>query len=290
MRASPSLIAARAVAKALGVHSLCTEPLAQPKTAKSAKIRRMLTLPMHLAPSDTSGFLNTCPFAGACRALCLDGAGNPAYQTGKSRARINRTRLYARDRGSFMVLLVSEIARHAAAAREAGMRPAVRLNATSDILWERIPVTVDPGLAAWIRARYRVRIRAGEHANIMGAFPRVSFYDYTKVPARHWVDRMPGNYQRTYSYDPRNVEHVADAIARGINIAVPFQGRTLPATVTIGGHTLPVIDGDVHDYRPSDPRGVAVGLRFKRITSRAVVERVGVHAARTGAGFALSVN
>jgi len=78
--------------------------------------------------------------------------------------------------------LVAEIAAHVADARGRGMRPAVRLNATSDILWERFPVFVAPDVADYVRARHGVRIRAGQHAHIFSVFPRVSFYDYTKIP------------------------------------------------------------------------------------------------------------
>jgi hypothetical protein len=293
MRKPEPLRIAAAVAKSLGVHSLTTGALQNPKVAKSASVRGVLTLPMHLAPSDSAGHGNTCPHAGACRALCLDGAGNPAYATGKARARAARTALYFNARGSFMLLLVAEIAAHVAAARAARMQPAVRLNATSDILWERIPVSIPRDVAQYVRAQYRVRLAPGDHASIMHAFPRVSFYDYTKIPVQHRA-RRPANYHLTYSYDPHNAPHVAAAIAAGFNVAVPFavkRGAALPMFARIGQHELPVIDGDLHDYRPAD--GVAndggpviVGLRFKRITAPAIVARVG-NAAASGAGFVL---
>ena len=77
-----------------------------------------------------------------------------------------------------------------------------------------------------------------------------------------------------------------DAIAAGFNVAVPFTGKTLPAGATTAGATRPVLDGDVHDYRPADAAGHFVGLRFKRITSPGAVARLG-KAAATGAGFAI---
>lgn len=289
MRRPHILRLATDVALAVGVHSLTTGALANPKVRKSATVRDVLTLPLHLAPAATAGAGNVCPFAGACAALCLDGAGNPAYATGKSRARIARTRLWRDMPAAFLTVLVAEIAAHVAAARAAGMAPAVRLNATSDVMWERSPVFVEPELAAYVRARHGVRIRAGQHAHVFSVFPRVSFYDYTKIPVRYRAERIPRNYHLTYSYDPRNAQHVADALAAGFNVAVPFQGKTLPATYM----GRPVIDGDVHDYRPADgkaPDGgpVIVGLRFKRITAPHVVARIGTHAARTGAGFAVA--
>lgn len=285
MKRPACLKLARAVAESVGVHSLLSAPLVNPKVAKSARYIGVLTAPLHLAPALSAGYVSVCTYAGACEALCLDGSGNPAYETGKARARKARTALWFNARGSFLTLLVAEIAAHVAAARRLEMRCAVRLNATSDLLYERYPVTVSRDLAAYLRATYGVRVRAGNHPHVFSVFPRVSFYDYTKIPARYRLDRIPRNYHLTYSYDPHNEAHVRDAIAAGMNVAVPFTGRTLPAEY-LG---LPVIDGDLHDYRPADPSQVIVGLRFKRITSKAVVARVGSHAARTGAGFAVEV-
>jgi hypothetical protein len=289
MRRPESLALALDVAAACGVHSLTTGALLNPKVRKSATVRGVLTLPLHLAPAESSGVANLCTYAGACAALCLDGAGNPAYATGKSRARVARSILWHEGRAAFLTILIAEIAAHVADARARRLAPAVRLNATSDILYERIPVHVPRDLAGYVRARHGVRIRAGEHAHIFSVFPRVAFYDYTKVPVRYRAPRLPGNYSLTYSYDPHNLAHVSDALRAGFNVAVPFQGRQLPAEY-LG---RPVIDGDTHDYRPADgtaPDGgpVIVGLRFKRITAPHVVARVGAHAARTGAGFAVA--
>ncbi len=285
MKKPESLRLAESIARATGVNSLATGALENPKVRKSATVRGVLTLPVHLAPADSAGLGNVCPRAGACRALCLDGAGNPAHAKRKARARINRARLFFEARAAFMTVLTAEIAGHVAAARMAKMAPAVRLNATSDVLYERIPVTVAPELAAWARKRYRVQLRAGEHASIMDAFPRVQFYDYTKIPVKHRA-RRPANYHLTYSYDPQNMAATRDAIAAGFNVAVLFTGKTLPDVATIAGATLPVLDGDEHDFRPVDAAGHFVGLRFKRITSPGAVARLG-RAAATGAGFAI---
>jgi len=283
---------ARAAAAAFEVRTLLADALANPKVAKSADVAGVLTAPLHLAPAASSGVMNVCPFAGACEAPCLDGSGNPAYAAGKQRARINRTRFYKAARGAFMVMLVAELAAHIAAARRANMEPAARLNATSDILWERIPVTVGADLSAHIARHYGQTIAAGDYANIMGVFPALRFYDYTKIPPRHRAGRLPANYTLTYSYDPANdPADLRAALALGWNVAAPFQvkrGKALPARYTIAGADVPVIDGDVHDYRPADPSGVIVGLRFKRITDKARAARLGA-AASTGAGFALPV-
>ena len=295
-RLPASLRMARAIALSVGARThhgrtLTTDARANPKVAKSADAVGTLTLPLHLAPANSGGAgVNVCPFAGACIDLCLDGAGNPVYQDGKTRARKARTVLYANARDSFMTLLLAEIAAHVAASRAARMDCAVRLNATSDILYERIPVTVPDDLAAWIARRYDVHVASGAHPNIMHAFPSVTFYDYTKVPPKHRAARLPANYSLTYSYDPANdARDLADAVSRGWNVAVPVQvrkGQPLPDAFAIDGVQLPAIDGDLHDFRPADPRGVFVLLRFKRITARDKVRALGAAAAR-GDGFAL---
>ncbi len=56
-------------------------------------------------------------------------------------------------------------------------------------------------------------------------------------------------------------------MANGVNVAAIFdtkKGKALP--VTFNG--VPVIDGDLTDYRPADDKGVIVGLRWKHIANR----------------------
>ena len=290
MRLPLSLRIARKTAISFDVRTLLAGALANPKVAKSADAAGVLTAPMHFAPAKSSGEINVCVFAGICESLCLDEAGNPAYANGKRKARKARTIFYARQRQAFLTVLVAEVAGHILAARRARMECAVRLNATSDILWERLPVTIDEDLAAYLSARTGDTFAAGTYPNVMSLFPGVAWYDYTKIPPKHRKN-LPANYHLTYSYDPQNdPQHIRDALALGWNVAVPFQvkkGRDLPATVTLAGLTLPVFDADLHDFRPADPKGGHVaGLRFKRITG-AKARALGA-AAATGAGFALA--
>jgi hypothetical protein len=223
--------------------------------------------------------------------FCLDEAGNPLFASGKKKARKARTLFYKNARAAMLQVLVYEIAAHIALAKRVGLGCAVRLNATSDILWERFALTIDSETAAYISARTGEQFQAGEYGNLMLLFPRVSFYDYSKIPPKHRASRLPANYSLTYSYDPQNdPADMRDAIARGWNVAVPVQvkrGQPLPSTFTVNGLTLPAIDGDLHDYRPADPRGVFVLLRFKRITGEKA-KSLG-SAAASGEGFALPV-
>jgi hypothetical protein len=281
------LRAAIAAARSAGVRTLAADPLEQPKTVKSRGLG-ILTLPVHLAPADSAGGATVCAYAGACSELCLDAAGNPAYATGKARARINRTRFYWSDRDAFMLCMWMEAVRHIAHARRLGLRPAVRPNATSDNAYERVSLTVTSEMSDWSLLAHNVAIEPGRYRNIMECVPAVSWYDYTKIPARYRVGRLADNYHLTYSYDPRNKPaDMLEALDSGLNVAVPFMGKTLPDRVKLCGRFLDVINGDAHDYRPADPAGVVVGLTFKRITAPAVVARIGSARARTGDGFAI---
>jgi hypothetical protein len=222
-----------------------------PKIAKG-EARGFLTFVLHLAPADLSGF-NVCPMATqGCKAACLNTAGRggipsarPVVVDGEAfanpiqAARVRRTRRYFADRAGFMADLVADVRRGIAEAERLGFTPVFRLNGTSDIRWERVPVEGAP--------------------NIMALFPDVQFYDYTKIANRR---DLPSNYHLTFSLAENNDAQAAQALANGISVAAVFatrKGATLPS-VFMG---RPVVDGDETDLRFLDPRGVIVGLRAK---------------------------
>lgn len=239
-----------------------------PKTAKG-EAHGVLTAIMHLAPASLSG-RNVCPHAtDGCRAACLNTAGRGGIGLDADGlnviqiARIRRTRWFQRDRPGFMAVLVAEVARHERTAARHGLIPAVRLNGTSDLPWERFPVTRD----------------GQTFPHIMAAFPGITFYDYTKFPARlrPLVCAIP-NYSLTYSLAESNEDKAADALLAGMNVAAVFavkRGADLPAWHAVGGVIARVIDGDASDLRFRDPveaTGVIIGLRAK---GRAIHDRTG---------------
>ena len=226
---------------------LLGEPSNNLKMDKSAK-DAILSAPHNLAPANLSGY-NVCAQASkGCKLACLHTAGNPVHQTNKDTARTRRTIAFFEARTAYMICLVHDAEKHAKRAQKLGMKPAIRLNTTSDIRWESIPVT-----------------RLGvEYPNIMAAFPDMTFYDYTKLSNRKDV---PSNYHLTFSLSENNERKAADICYRGImSVAVVFDvGRTkpLPTEYRLDGIPFRVIDGDVTDYRPADPLGVIIGLRAK---------------------------
>jgi hypothetical protein len=230
---------------------LLSPPEGNPKLAKSNAGLEVLTAPLHLAPASLSGH-NVCPMSThGCRVACLHTAGNLAFMVKKHKSRVDRTRAYFSNRDAFMTLLSHEIAQLCDKARAMEKKPGIRLNATSDVPWESVPVTI-----------------AGQrYKNLMSAFPQAQFYDYTKRANRR---NLPTNYHLTFSLAEDNDALAIQAAKNGLNIAVVFDvGRTRPlpefATIRLRRDfvTLPVIDGDEHDYRPIDPHGVIVGLRAK---------------------------
>jgi hypothetical protein len=218
---------------------------ANTKTMKGEAVG-YLTFIMHLAPHDAAiPGKSVCPWASAgCIAVCLNTAGRGVFASIQE-ARARKTRLFFADRGAFMSQLVKEIAAAERKAARKGMRCAVRLNGTSDLPWEKYAVTVN----------------GGEYANVMDAFPNVTFYDYTKS-AKRAADSLrtdwPGNYRITFSRSETNEMEARVLAVRGVNVAVVFAGD---APAAWAGR--PTLNGDETDLRFLDPRGVIVALKAK---------------------------
>lgn len=235
---------------------LLTAPNANQKIAKGLKYSHA-TYILHLAPSDLSGVMNTCAMATrGCKIACLMWAGRGGiFKAGATtntiqEARIRKTKLYALDRPAFFTQLIADINLAQKQAARKGLKLSIRLNGTSDIVWEK----------------QRIPAGAFTGQTIFDIFPNVQFYDYTKIPKRV----TPENYHLTFSNADGNKANVLQAIARDQNIAVVFRGA-LPATY-LG---LPVISGDDSDLRFLDPAGHIIGLtakgRAKKDTSGFVV-------------------
>lgn len=227
---------------------LLSPPEANPKVKKNGKLGVMSWV-LHLSPAKESGF-EMCPGRSAgCTAACLHFAGNPLYFDAKIAARKRKTIAFVKQRDAFLNLLALEMAAAIKKAKAANMEPAFRLNGTSDIVYEKKQFVLRDEVAAKIG-----RGIAGQKTDIISLFADVSVYDYTKIPGRN----PPENYYLIFSESEDNEREVEAELARGRNIAVVFTGG-LPDTY----RGRPVIDGDEHDFRPADPKGVVVGLKVK---------------------------
>lgn len=225
----------RAARARFNVTRLTTPGDANPKTAKGEPLN-VRTLVLHLAPSTLSG-VNLCPWASpGCISGCLNLAGRGGIiRRGETTnaiqaCRVRRSQWFATDRETFLLQLQSEIEAHVNACERDGVRPAVRLNGTSDLPWERF-------------AR-----------PLFDAFPSVMFYDYTKAVHRMEQQRTsgwPSNYSLTFSRSETNHARSVELLAKGFPVAV----------VTPDGYNggkiegFPTVDGDAHDVRPLDPVG-----------------------------------
>jgi hypothetical protein len=243
-----------------------------PKTEKSLKNGDPQTYILHLAPHNLSG-VNVCPGAGNCKKICLHSAGNPVYMEAKQAARIRRTLAYVQNPEAFMRVLVCSVLDKVKKAN--GEPIAIRLNGTSDIDWENVDFNVSAEFARFLQVKYGRYVMVG-YQNIFDLFKTLvvdcRWYDYTKI-RRDWKLCAYLGYHLTFSFDgwdnAANLKLCREAIANGINIAAALnvkRGQTLPSVLESGGlvdFSLPIVDGDLTDYRPADPAGVIVGLRYK---------------------------
>ena len=233
---------------AVGFCPLCADLLTPPNA--NVKLDKSNAYGLSLSPASTSGW-NCCRASSpGCRAACLATSGKGGLDS-VQRGRLWKVALLAAEPALFVRALAGEV-RSAVArrpvdrlGRPTGPLVPVRLNAFSDLAWERF--------------------LAPAFFSIAGA----RFYDYSKR-----TDRVPpANYHLTSSATERTADSGLAELADmyGSNVAVVFDTRR--------GHALPttyagcrVVDGDLSDSRWNDDRGVIVGLRAK---GKAIGDRSG---------------
>lgn len=234
----------------------------------------------NISKKDVTRMGDLCPGATeGCKLVCLSSAGC-MVQTGVVAAGLRRLIVLKKERHIFLHILAAGIARLQRTAKGMGKGLGIRLNIVSDLPWESYKLTIDKDMANFLRS-YGVKAQAKTYPNIMALFPKVQFYDYTKIPKRmnkFLGGQFPKNYYLTWSLaeTPANrMEALAVLKSRRSTVAAPFavtsRGKTkkpLPRTLTLvdrqgDAHTFRVIDADKHDFRPIDPKGTISGLRFK---------------------------
>lgn len=232
-------------------------------SAKAAKAQGYgyLNAIHYMAPADVAGVGDLCPSrTPGCTAACLGWysgqasmVANDADINSVRQSRMDKARRFMRDRAAYMRDVVRAIELAERKAARMGLQLCVRMNGSTDISWEGIACERDG-------VRYR---------NIMAAFPHIQFVDYTKIASR-MRRALPANYHLTLSRTERNDATVTDIVRAGGNAAVVFD------RVPVRWNGMRVIDGDAHDLRHLDPRGVIVGLtpkgrKAKRDTSGFIV-------------------
>jgi hypothetical protein len=222
-----------------------------PKAVKAQKYGWLNAI-NYMAPHRLAGVGNLCPHASkGCVALCLgEHSGNAALYPAVLKSRIAKAQLLMTDRRAFLKEMTAGIRRARATAKHQKLKLCVRLNGATDIAWERLA----PAIFA-------------DNADLQ-------FVDYTKSPKRalaHAAGQFPANYHLTFSRSETNKADCLEVLKAGGNVAVVFAGGF--PTEYLG---FPVIDGDRHDLRHLDGRGVVValspkGTRAKRDASGFVV-------------------
>lgn len=218
------------------------------KLIKNRKVNNVMTYCIYLAPANSSGY-EVCKFrTNECTMGCLATSGRVKMETADNHtitsARVKKSRLFVEQPEFFFRWVIAEITAYKFKAERLGYGFAIRINGTSDIDLRNFNI---------------------DGKNLFEHFSTIQFYDYTKDVNR--FNKMSENYHLTFSYTGKNWSNCLTVLENGHNIAVIFdtkKGHDLPATF----NGYPVIDGDLTDYRPSDPKGVIVGLRWKSIKDK----------------------
>ena len=205
-------------------------------TQSSAKLDKSqtgewLNAILYLEPSVDFGAL--CPSSTkGCRASCLVHSGRMRMKPVVD-ARKLRTNLFLNAPTAFKAMLHDEINALLRRATKQDKRLAIRLNGTSDIDW----------------------------TDVYEAFPDVQFYEYTKrYELASTLLSLPNVEVTVSRTEDTTGERIRNLALFGINVAVVFDDKSqLPETY----EGVPVINGDKHDRRFEDDKGVIVGLKLK---------------------------
>lgn len=223
-------------------------------TQSNTKIQKSIALGwntygLHLSPhKQNSTGKNLCPKAtDECIALCLNKAGRGVFSN-VTKSRIRKSDEFIKDPYLFLEKLYGEISKIEANRKLTKEKVAIRLNMTSDIPWENMKL-------------YSINGK-----NLMETFPKITFYDYSKVFTR--INNLPKNYSLTYSYSGENEIECKDVLSKGYGVSIVFADK-IPKTYW----NYKVINGDESDARFLDKKlfkikkneGYIIGLKFKKV-------------------------
>ena len=217
---------------------LFTDGASNTKTAKSNKSGKgYATLILHFAPANESGYEVCASRSPGCTAACLYTAGRGRFDATKA-ARIRRTKMWFEKRIDFKNQIVKELTAFVKKCKKNNVNPTVRMNGTSDIMWEKV----------W--------------PELFTMFPTIQYYDYTKHVKRCFANyRLPSNYDLTFSRSETNdVEVMAVLRAGRDNVAVVFNHKNFPKT----WKGFPTYSADEDDLRFLDPDGGHVGCLYAK--------------------------
>lgn len=212
------------------------------KTIKGEKLG-YLTGICYLIPYKKFGTGNLCGFASeGCINSCLEYSGH-GTMSNTMKGRYRKTAFWHRNRQGFFEQLIKDVKSLERKAAKEGKIPVVRLNGTSDIMWEKH------------------RIQYGK--NIFQLFPHIQWYDYTKNPYRFKQEKQPTNYHITFSKSENNDEHVEHVLKNKPWKIAAVATDASAKTIVFQGKKYRTVNGDKHDLRFLDKGGRFVLLQAK---------------------------
>lgn len=195
------------------------------------------SLVLHLAPAQLSGYEVCASRSIECTKACLNVSGRGRMSSVQI-ARVNRTQFLFKNREEFKSQITKELVAFIESCGKLDLLPTVRMNGTSDIVWENF----------WPQLYQR--------------FPTIQFYDYTKHRNRCLNDwTLPDNYHLTFSRSENNEHDCKTVLEDGkSNVAVVFSSKNFP------NHWLnyPTYSAEVDDLRFLDPKGGHVGCLYAK--------------------------
>ena len=208
---------------------------ADAKTIKSNAGGEYLTAILYLAPAKTSGY-QVCPSATeGCKASCLFTAGR-GNMNSVQEARTNKTLMLFEKKETFRATLYKEFTSFSKKCKALDVKPAVRLNGTSDIYWpDKFP-------------------------ELFTDFPTFVQYGYTKeekVMCKFMEGKCPPNYYLTFSRSESNWDFCKEVLDANFTVAAVFE------KVPKKYKGYKVFDADETDLRFLDPKGQIAGLKAK---------------------------
>jgi hypothetical protein len=224
------------------------------KTEKSKKYK-VENRVVYLSPAWESG-IQMCPRFGLCAKYCVGHSSGRQGGTLQRNNRLTKTLLWYLFPRWFLRRVQAEAICLETLALGKGFIPAIRMNGSSDIRWEKygLPQSV----------------------------PTVEWYDYSKLPLEKRGDKgvLPPNYHLTFSLDenPGSWACAQKYLKADQNVAIVVrsdwhtsdkQAKVAKDLViereTMGG--FPVVDGDLHDARFKDTKGSWVVLYAKSLAA-----------------------
>ena len=225
------------------------------KVALSRKVG-VLSKVVYLAPAWESGMV-MCPHFGVCGKSCIGHSSGRMVMQQQRRNRLIKTLLWKLYPDFFLQKVKAEAFNLQVQAAGQGLIPAIRMNGSSDIRWERY--------------------------GLMEDLPSISWYDYSKIPLKNRGDKgiLPANYHLTFSMDENREswECAYRYLEKGQNVAIvigaswhktsPEAKKAAEAVVKRGFiGDFPAVSGDDHDARFMDVSGHFIVLYAKGSAAR----------------------